>query len=275
MPQSAEVLEASSFKIRFLNTWTNTAIIKDSYIIDQETFSLSPLLEYGLSEDSSAGVEIPILWKGGGRLDGFIDSWHSFFGLPYGDRRRLDDDKNLVSGIQSNGKGFDFNESGWGFSSPILKLKYQAFEFSKEKISLLSEVSLPSLNSKYGHDGTDLSLGLIASYVGTWFKLHKGISFFYYTDNKKDNLEYEAFHVEGYALAEASLAQKLSLYLGLSGASSMLKKLPEHSDYQSYLDLGLSADISGLILDFGIREDISPGDSSADISFILNVRSIF
>lgn len=69
--------------------WSNTVNIdtsaREALVVDEET------VELDLALARSAGAwrfraGLPVTWRGAGGLDGFIDGWHRFFGLPRGDR---------------------------------------------------------------------------------------------------------------------------------------------------------------------------------------------
>ena len=69
--------------------WSNTLNLettaREQLLIDEETAELD------LSAARSVGpwrlrAMLPVITRGGGVLDGFIDAWHGWFGLPRGDR---------------------------------------------------------------------------------------------------------------------------------------------------------------------------------------------
>jgi hypothetical protein len=69
--------------------WSNTVNVdanaRETLVVDGEAAELD------LAVARAAGAwrfraGLPVTWRGGGVLDGFIDGWHGFFGLPKGDR---------------------------------------------------------------------------------------------------------------------------------------------------------------------------------------------
>lgn len=72
--------------------WSNTVNIdrsaRETLVVDGETAEL----DLAIARSHGAWrfrAGLPVTWRGAGSLDGFIDSWHRFFGLPRGDRPLL------------------------------------------------------------------------------------------------------------------------------------------------------------------------------------------
>jgi hypothetical protein len=72
--------------------WTNTVNVdanaRETLVVDGES------VELDLAVARATGAwrfraGLPVTWRGAGTLDGFIDGWHDFFGLPDGDRPRF------------------------------------------------------------------------------------------------------------------------------------------------------------------------------------------
>lgn len=64
-------------------------------VLDGETSRLRLLHRWGLRGGWDLRVEIPLLDEGGGFLDGWIQDWHRWFGLPNGGREQVADDQYL------------------------------------------------------------------------------------------------------------------------------------------------------------------------------------
>jgi hypothetical protein len=75
--------------------WSNTVNIDvapgEQLVVDAETVEL----EFGVTRALGAWrfrAGVPVIWRGAGVLDSFIDSWHDVFGLPEGSRPRVPKD---------------------------------------------------------------------------------------------------------------------------------------------------------------------------------------
>ena len=72
------------------------------FLIDGETRTLDLSLTRGLSASTDVTLRLPLRWRGGGALDGFIDAWHrtfAFLGIADGDRPAFRQDAFRVEGV--------------------------------------------------------------------------------------------------------------------------------------------------------------------------------
>lgn len=69
--------------------WSNTVNLgstpTERMVVDEETVEADLTLSRGVG-DWQLRATLPVIHRGAGVLDGFIDGWHRFFGLPQGDR---------------------------------------------------------------------------------------------------------------------------------------------------------------------------------------------
>ncbi len=69
--------------------WTNTVNLGQSpterMVVDEETVEADLTLSRGVG-DWQLRATLPVINRGGGVLDSFINGWHNFLGLPQGDR---------------------------------------------------------------------------------------------------------------------------------------------------------------------------------------------
>ncbi len=69
--------------------WSNTVNLANTateqMLVDEETVEADLSVGRGVGA-WQARLTLPVIHRGGGVLDGFIDGWHRFFGLPQGDR---------------------------------------------------------------------------------------------------------------------------------------------------------------------------------------------
>ena len=56
------------------------------FLIDGEALVLDATVRRGLRADLDVSLRVPLQWRGGGGLDGFIDWWHRFAHVPDGSR---------------------------------------------------------------------------------------------------------------------------------------------------------------------------------------------
>lgn len=115
-----------SLEASVANSFTVSAAGNEAVVIDGETVRTTLSLRYGLGRGLEAGAEIPWISHSGGGLDGFIEDWHDFWGLPDGgrpgrERNRLEfsyrrDGRELARlDRRSSGLGDVMLTGGWRF----------------------------------------------------------------------------------------------------------------------------------------------------------------
>ncbi|MDE2148523.1 MAG: DUF3187 family protein [Gammaproteobacteria bacterium] len=97
---SARVLAPGQWQQRLALDWTNEFVTEsaadgETLIEDGETQRYGLGLRRGLAGGFELGLELPVYLTGGGVLDGPIQSWHDFFGLPNGGRQFAPDNRIL------------------------------------------------------------------------------------------------------------------------------------------------------------------------------------
>lgn len=88
---ATEVLQRGSRETRLTLDVTNEYVAEgdcavDCILLDGETARLRLSHRRGLGGGWDAALELPLLSSGGGMLDGWIQDWHGWFGLPNGGR---------------------------------------------------------------------------------------------------------------------------------------------------------------------------------------------
>ena len=96
LPTQAPITADNGWRIGHSFFITNTLQSEnrgnESLIIDVENYRYELGLSYR-KDQWLAQVNVPFIANNGGELDGLIDSWHDFFGLPEGDRNKFSKDE--------------------------------------------------------------------------------------------------------------------------------------------------------------------------------------
>lgn len=124
----ARVLDAGQFATRFTVDWSNEYVAqgndREALVIDAETQRVTFGFRRGIADGVELTLDVPLLFTGGGVLDGVIEGWHDAFGLPNGGRQRVPQDRYAVQYVadgevrlnaQRGGNGFGDLEAGVGF----------------------------------------------------------------------------------------------------------------------------------------------------------------
>lgn len=88
--------------------------------LDGETSRLRLAHRRGLGGGWEIGVELPLLDRGGGFLDGWIQDWHGWFGLPNGGRELAADDQYRFRYERGSVALLDETEAGSGIGDATL-----------------------------------------------------------------------------------------------------------------------------------------------------------
>jgi len=267
-PTSPRVLEEGSFRLKLNTAWTNDFIDEPTYTIDTETRMLSFGLDYGVAPNFQLGIDVPVVWRGGGVLDSFIDSWHRAFGLPRGGRELVADNQYEISGSNADGSTFDLESSGTRLGNIELSARYLLSEGSKTlpAWSLQMVGSLPTASSGFGHQGLDLSTGILGSKRWGNSVAYLGLAHLYYSDTNVGGVRFERHHLEGFLGLEYLVHRSVALYLGLYGSNRVLR-VADHPSYALYLDMGGKIKIADdSYLELLLRENPAPGEGTSDVT---------
>jgi hypothetical protein len=133
----------------------------ESILFDGETRRLALNYRRGLSERLELGVEIPWVSHESGSLDGFIERWHSVFGLPDGIRHERPKDQLLFS-YEDNGRQFSMSSNSRGAGDVRLIGGWRLTQSRQSSSALRFSVKLPTGDSDrlLGSGSTDVSLGI-------------------------------------------------------------------------------------------------------------------
>ena len=94
------VLDAGRVATRFTVDWSNEyveqASAREALSIDAESERVTFGFRRGIADGVEISADLPLLFTGGGTLDGVIEGWHDAFGLPNGGRDRVRQDRYRV-----------------------------------------------------------------------------------------------------------------------------------------------------------------------------------
>ena len=274
VPHSAQLLNAGQHGMSSRFLWATTNAIRAPYVIDAETRELRFGWSYGLSDDREISIEWPLVYRGGGTLDSFIESWHDFWGLPNGRRGRVSKDSFEIQGSTKNGEEFAMHNDGVGSGNTQVSFSQRLFTSLEEKflLNLEARLSLPTSSSSLGHAGVDSSLGLTASLNTPPWYVHIGVAGLRIGDNEISHVRYALWRYETFA-SIVYLFEHFSLASSLTYTSEVVTNIAEHPNYTSFLDVGGSIPLSdALALELGIREEIVSGNGSQDIGFLIGLE---
>lgn len=117
-PQDPRPTDRGHWRAGLTLDWANTFGRKNvTYLVDGETVTTVPYLRYGVLEGLELGLDVPIHWRGGGAMDGFIQDFHDAFGVSQNGREDLPDDDFNVFVNDREGNFYQLDDEGWGLGN--------------------------------------------------------------------------------------------------------------------------------------------------------------
>jgi len=167
-PLPARLPEAGRGRVAGVVNWANSANIDTSgnsaFTLDAETVEMRLHLEHSFWPKIAVRAQLPWRRVSGGSLDGFIEDWHEFFGLPNGSRDRLPRDELLIEYRVADATLLRFDESTSGVSDIPLSVGYQLQASDTRSMSAWLTVKAPlgDANDLTGSGAVDVALSLSA-----------------------------------------------------------------------------------------------------------------
>lgn len=123
-PQDPRSTDKGHWRVGMTLDWANTFGRKNvTYLVDGETVTTVPYVRYGVLEGFEVGIDVPVLWRGGGAMDGFIQDFHDAFGVSQNGREDLSDDDFNVFVNDREGNFYQLDDEGWGLGNVALSSK--------------------------------------------------------------------------------------------------------------------------------------------------------
>ena len=168
LPLPARIASDGAGRYGLVVNWSNTATEESSgrweATIDAETFDLRLRGEYAFGERWSVMAELPWRSIGGGSLDGAIESWHDFWGLPEGDRKNMPQDRYLIEAQVDGQTVLLYDDDASGIADIPLRVGYQLLADEKSAVSAWLSVDLPTgdADDLLGSGATDVVASVAA-----------------------------------------------------------------------------------------------------------------
>ncbi len=132
----------------------------EELLVDAETREARVTLQGAITDRIAWQLQVPYRYTGGGNLDGFIDSWHDFFGLAEGARPLLPRDQTNIVYARSGVRDPDIRSSASGLADIQAALGYSVHASADSAMMAWLSVKLPTGDEDKltGNGATDVSL---------------------------------------------------------------------------------------------------------------------
>lgn len=166
-PLPPVTLRRGEWMVGSVVNWDNYfAYSPERYILDAEAVGLTLGASIGVTERLDVSLSLPVSYRGGGVLDGFIEGFERSIGVPNEERRLRPRDEYLVRVVGPDGEVLERSgdDAGWGLEDANLAIRWQLMPGSETRPALLAGlgVKIPTgrRSSLRSAGGVDLATGL-------------------------------------------------------------------------------------------------------------------
>jgi hypothetical protein len=286
-PLPARVLEAKRTELRLDGDWGNDFGIEAEpggrledvlYFVDGEHRTASLTLRRGLGRGFSAGVRIPVHWRGGGWLDSVIDPFHSLFGLPDSGRPLYERNRLRVVGRTPEGVPLAWTgESGAGLGSLEAEVVKSLRGGARGGPALAAAVRLQvPVGGMYG-DASGVGLQLLAAQpLGAAFDLHGGFGIAALGPSSRDGIDYEPRRAQGFLAFEWRPVPAWSAIVQWEANGRLATGIERFPGFQLSLRLGSKVDLGPRWrVEGGFVEGIKSLENTIDFGVFVAVQRRF
>lgn len=115
----------------------------ETLTLDGETSKFNFSYRAGFADRFEYRIELPVLIVGGGYTDGFIEDWHTVFGLPNGGRERVPRDRRLYQYNVGGSTRLNESDSTTTLGDLLIGAGWQA----TDRLALRGQLKLPTGDS--------------------------------------------------------------------------------------------------------------------------------
>jgi hypothetical protein len=211
-----------------------------------------------------------------GFLDSTIDDWHTFFGLPRGNRPLVEHDQYDIHYIYQSQTFIDLDEASTTLGDIQLAVAHSVIKKDKVQLSLWADLKLPTGDSDKlsGSGATDISawLALNRQFAESWLLNLNAGAVIPGKSNYQD-IPLADYALYGHIMLGWLVTDNINLKVQLQGHTSYYDQSQLNIlDDTYFLTFGGSVKINSCQwLALAVNEDIKV-DSSPDASFLLSWR---
>jgi uncharacterized protein DUF3187 len=199
------------------------------FLIDGEAWTADLSVSRGLTADLDVGARLPVRWRGGGILDGLIDTWHRLLHLPDSGRPLFRRNAFRVEGITTSGQSFSWNdEQGLGLGELELEARWRFRNGGRDRwsLALAGRVALPTATAPFDGNGLGLGVQVVAARgLGSRFDLYLGAGGTEQGDDDVRGVGYERYRGWGFLSVEWRLGRRFSLVAETDAASRLVRDI--------------------------------------------------
>ncbi len=253
-----------SLNVEYSNVFQRQENSKNSIICDLEMMNVTGIFAYGILENLQWDIHLPIIFVGGGFLDGPIDSFHETLNLSRGERRHASKNK-VRYRLKVDGKDvFDVHKTGvlQGNISSFIKWRMG------ENWALRGGIKLPTAAKSKGFGSKKVDIGLDLAFehaILPSVNMHSNLNYTYIGEPSFVHTKH--YRCGGSFGINASLTKNTHIITQYSFLQSPFRTGLRKLDKVSHqITGGIRYKKEGRCIDIFITEDITPYSTTPDIT---------
>ena len=281
-PWALDGLHRGEWKAQGLATWTNRwAVDPQYYKVDTEVLRFAFLLDYGISDNLHARIEVPLCWRGPGVMDRFIEGFHKTFGISNAHRQDFPRDDFDIYFVNDEHHIFRLDESGAGvgFEDVVLSLTYRimAGKGLWPDLGVMVNMKLPTSDSTslFGTDAIDVGASVSAAKAWHPIFVYCGLGFSQFGEDEIAGIPMRQYQGTFLLAVEWAFSERFSVLLQELSNTGPADQYFEFSASTHEATLGIKAVVwERLLLELGLIENLFFFKNSPDfgIHFGLSYR---
>jgi hypothetical protein len=249
------------------------------FLLDGEHRSLSFEVDHGLDGRWTLHARIPVFWRGGGVLDGLIDTWHRITGLPDNDRPRFDRNELAFVALDAEGQRVPWTApAGSGLGGLELGARWSSRPREAAWTGGLdARVQLPTGTGGFAGGGVQMGAHLLAARtLGGAADVYAGVGGTVASETEQYGIEYASARPEGFLALEWRPWRVVSLVAQVNAAGRLVENVDDFPGLHVALKMGARIDVGrGWVLEGGFTEGLTDIDATTDFGILLGVERTF
>jgi hypothetical protein len=288
---SPDVLERGETRWRLAADWGNDFgylqrrqgdVRFTLFFVDGEHRSAAISVSHGLGDRLTAGARVPVLWRGGGVLDGLIDGWHRLTHLPDSNRPLFPRDVLRVSALDPSLRPLAWTGgAGSALGNAELSLRRALGGASTGgggwSTALVARLQLPTATGSFGGGGVQAGGQLVgARGLGRRADVYLGLGGTAAGGGRQQGLEYSRLRPAGFLALEWRPWSAVSLLAEGNAAGRLVRGVERFPGVHLTLKMGARVDVArGWRLEAGFTEGLKEVSATTDFGVMVGLeRSI-
>jgi hypothetical protein len=250
-----------------------------AYLVDGEHRSGTLQVSRGLSDRWTVHARVPVLWRGGGVLDGLIDTWHRITGLPDGGRPSFARGRLVVVAVDTELRSLRWSgRQGTGVGGVELGARWSgAPRASGWTAALDARVQLPAGTGAFAGGGMQAGIQAVAARtLGGAADVYLGAGGVAAGGSALDGIEYGSLRPQGFLALEWRPWGRVSLLAEATVAGRLVENIDTFPGLHVNLRIGAKVDVArAWRLDGGFVEGLHPVSATTDFGILLGVARRF